>query len=450
MALYRVMRLIKSVKIVSTVDVRTKQVNGNLSFTLPGQTIAIQAEATLIRDDADGFTWSGKITNQPGYVSFTKSNGLTSGFIHVGQHFYELMPMNTNYQFLVERTPGKDKGCGSAGTVPHPPGANPPGPDYCTSIGPDVNDCPALVNMLLVITPAAKTYIIDNYGSINEFAKEGQTLINLAFSNSDIPNKEVAVRWIEKDLTVANGSLNANNNFDADRVNLDLLLEPERTFYRADVAFMITNQGYGNIAGGVKKYGPDKSTAYGLVEAPYFVNYYTIAHELGHLFGCRHNRTITAGDDDEVTCSHGYRWIKEVGVVEPLQTYQVDESWETVVAIAALPAFGYEQINALGQTYYVQLTPEAASNRILHYSNPDINYGGYPTGVDAGNTADNARLIRNTACQSELFLRIPGSCFVNQYFRLFDHSVYLYSEYYAAQSRPAGLWPLHCYLVLEY
>ncbi len=394
----------QSVKIVATADVRTKQVNGKLSFLLPGLPDSIHAEATLIRDDATGFTWSGKITNQPGYVSFLKLNGLTSGFIQVGYHFYEFMPMGANYQFLVERAVGRDKACGSPGMPADSTSLQPIGPDYCTSIGEIANNCPALIYMLLVITPAAKDYILNTYGDIPSFVTQGQNAINLAFANSGIPNKEVAIKWIEKDLTQANASLSYPADIETDRVKLPDLLEPERTNYKADMAFLITNQGYSNAGGAVFGFGPNKATAYGLVEASYFITYYSVAHELGHLLGCHHNWTVTAGDDDLQTCAHGYRWIENVGPVVPLQTYQVDESWQTLLGISVLPApFVYEQLDEDDQLYYVQFTAAAGANRILHYSNPDVIYDGKPTGVISTNSANNARLIRNSACEAAAF-----------------------------------------------
>ncbi len=63
----------KSVKIVSTEDVRTAQSNELLSFQLPGDTSTLTVEASLISEDpTSAFIWSGKITSAPGgYVTFT-------------------------------------------------------------------------------------------------------------------------------------------------------------------------------------------------------------------------------------------------------------------------------------------------------------------------------------------------------------------------------------------
>lgn len=381
----------QDIRIVSTADVRSKQVGGKLSFLLPGLSDSLHVEATLIRDDASGFSWSGKILNKPGYASFLHLNGLTSGFIQVSDHFYELMPMGASYQFLVERKPGAGKNCGNPGTVTSPPD---PGPDYCTPTGDAYNTCPALVYMLLVITPAAKTYIESNYSSINDFVLQGQNQINLALANSDIPNKEVAIKWIEKDISSDSGLDNpvSNTSIGIDRDKLPILLEPERTNYKADVAFLITQQNYPNAAGAVTAFGPQKNRAYGIVEANNFINQYVIAHEFAHLLGCHHNWPVTLGDDNEHVCAHGYRWIEDLGPInsDPSHIYEAD-SWATLVS-TPLP---------LGTLIYIddRFVQFTSDSRILHYSNPTVGYAGQPTGTPSGYIADNARQIRNAACE---------------------------------------------------
>jgi hypothetical protein len=83
----------KSVKIVSTSDIRISQPNDTIFFLLPGQSDTTWAEASLISDDSiSGFQWSGRLLNKLGYISLLYRNGLTAGYIQVESDFYELMP----------------------------------------------------------------------------------------------------------------------------------------------------------------------------------------------------------------------------------------------------------------------------------------------------------------------------------------------------------------------
>jgi hypothetical protein len=381
----------KSVKIVSIADIRANQPNDTINFILPGISDTLSAEASLITDDStSGFQWSGKLLNIPGYLSILYHNGLTAGFIQVQGGFYEFMPVDTNYQFLVKRNNNAIKNCGMpAESLPPPDSTGPFKCIYPTGNNP-YNTCPALVSVLLVITAEAKTWILDNYGSIEAYAKTGEALVNLAFYNSDIPNKEIRVEWIERlDITLSDDP----PNIDLDRSIVDDILASDRQQHKADIAVLLTNQDYG-VAGAVTGFGPSSASAFAIVEVPYFISQFTFAHELGHLFGCRHNWPVDTGNDNEEVCAHAKRWIPTPLPLVYDQFYDVSGSWSTLVGIPTLIDIYYPIDDGTGIYYVKFLTDE----RILHYSNPNVYYNSEPTGRDDGYIADNARFIRNEAC----------------------------------------------------
>ena len=189
----------QSVHIVSLADIRQTQPNDTVFFQLPGRLDTLWAEATMVTDNpSDGFIWSGRLLNHPGYLAFLIRNGLTAGFLQEAGDFYELTPLDSTYQFWTRRKHTALAGCGTPeDTTTY---TEPPGPDYCSlPLGVDTfNTCPALISVLLVLTNEGKKWILEHFGNIDTYVALGQITVNMAFGNSAIPNKEVRVKWIEQ------------------------------------------------------------------------------------------------------------------------------------------------------------------------------------------------------------------------------------------------------------
>lgn len=382
---------ISQLSIVSTADVRSFLANDTLVFQLPGQNTNVSAVAQRIEESAaSGYTWSASLVNNLGYLSFIYQNNQTFGFIQIGQDFYELYPMNENYEFLVKKDLNPLVDCGM-GDPPPPPGPDPIECDGLQAGFLEYNTCPAVVSVLLVITQNAKNWILNQYGSISGFVQESQAIVNQAMLNSDIPNKTVRIRWVEKDLDPA-----LSNDIDDDRLALPSLIGSDRANHFADVAFLVTKQGYGLASGAVLAIGPDFSNAFGIVEANYFNADYTFAHELGHLLGCRHNWPQNLGNDPAETSAHAWRHLFLPSTINYENINEIS-SWRTILGIDIPGAALYELQDEEDNPYYVQIVQEG---KILHYSNPDVTFGGIPTGTVCAN---NARQIRNAACIVENF-----------------------------------------------
>lgn len=110
--------------------------------------------------------------------------------------------------------------------------------------------------------------------------------------------------------------------------------------------------------------------AYALVEtAPEAIASFTFAHEVGHLFQCRHEET----DDSNGTFQHGHSF-----------------------SYGCFLGFGCRTVLTIMRTL-----PTADEPRILHYSNPKVKYRRKPTGIT--NLRDNARQLFSTGCTVAAF-----------------------------------------------
>jgi len=89
-------------------------------------------------------------------------------------------------------------------------------------------------------------------------------------------------------------------------------------------------------------------------------SYHSSLHEVGHNFGCHHDRD----NGDNSHYEYGYGWL-----------------------------IGPEDLDSVGYRTVLAYSNPGYSRRVLQLSNPDIEYNGYPTGVE--DRADNARVIRD-------------------------------------------------------
>ena len=88
--------------------------------------------------------------------------------------------------------------------------------------------------------------------------------------------------------------------------------------------------------------------------------YHSSLHEVGHNFGCHHDRD----NGHNTHYEYGYGWL-----------------------------IGPEDLDGVGYRTVLAYSNPGYSRRVLQLSNPEVNYAGFPTGVSG--RADNARVIRD-------------------------------------------------------
>lgn len=392
----------KNVQFVKVGHLPNIQQNGILRFTIPGYSQLVEAEGIRVEFTNDfNYTWSGKFrspfinssgpvistSTQDGYMSIVTREGGSGGFFQLSDAFYELLPIKGNICILREHDLTKySPGDETCGTQPSPLN---PLEDFCIE---EANNCPAVISVLVLITPEAQDYFANfsAFFAVIMFAVMEES-VNIAFQQSGIPNKRIRVIYdhlsgfpydnqdrIFVDALTLNGS-NPNVPY-TDAQN-------KRSQHSADLAVMISDYRYqapgapaGIHSNGIMAVGPDEINALGIIEAPVIIGpLWTFAHEIGHAFGARHSWVC----DNTDVCGHGHTFGP--GAFKQYATLH-----------------GFHAQNP---------------DRILHFSNPDIEYEGFTTGVANPNTTrptDNAKTIRNSGCLvADFFPTTELSCFIS-------------------------------------
>ncbi|MCC7245911.1 MAG: hypothetical protein IT269_09545 [Saprospiraceae bacterium] len=384
-----------SVSIISTGDVRSLAENGILKFLMPGNPDTLIAEATQITDDAEhGFVWSGVLLNEMGHVCFNYRNGRTFGFVMKSDGVYDISPINNNRQFLVHRV-AQAGSCGIPPEMTPPPNITvEPDPPTCNGFLAEDSNCPAIISILVIATPDAKAYVEQNFSiTLNEFGQNGENQINMAFYNSNILNKTVRVKVIEK------GGFTFNGDPFIDIEALKLWSNSERNLHNADVVFLLTKDFYtGPFGSGLFGFAslPESqdqlvlSNGFGIIAATAFYGLGNFPHEFGHILGCRHNWPWDGGDDDTPICAHG---MQKIYYTPPFDGELIGTAdIRRTLVTNGLPTLPFIIEDEQGNLY------DATATWVLHYSNPDVTVGNFLTGRAEDPVANNARQIRGTAC----------------------------------------------------
>jgi hypothetical protein len=311
-------------------------------------------------------TWIGKsYEDDIGFLVLIQKGDLFGGFIIEDFNLWQLMPLGNNKIFALKYKPEYDGlfDCALTGDIEPPDDDSIPDPCQIP-----LDDCHALIRVLIEVTPKAQEWLDLIYGTDSNaqwmFYKSMEEQVNLAINNSGILNKRFEIttymsfdfdfNYTENNVPIIDDDIEDLSN--SSELFSDLI------DYGCDITVMLTDQNYftpsGKIYGIVNEIGPPDGFC-AIVEADQALNSgFTFAHEVAHILGGRHNRS----DDNTDICNHA--WI----ISSP----------DTNLAFTIVSR-RYDSTNLV----------------ILNYSNPFVRVYGQRTGNGAN---FNAAAIANNGC----------------------------------------------------
>jgi peptidyl-Asp metalloendopeptidase len=170
-----------------------------------------------------------------------------------------------------------------------------------------------------------------------------------------------------------------------------------RGLYRADLAALIVaNDQFCGLPYSDQAVAT-ASTAFCAVQYDCMVHNFSLAHMLGHLYGCAHAQFELDAPQKGAAFpyGHGYHW-----------DYNQCANFYTIMGVD-------DDVNCRGQEDY-------DCNLINYFSNPDVQYQGVPTG---DTHANNARVLNEQAPVIGNFYTIPGTQILSDTVRTVDFAL---------------------------
>lgn len=337
--------------------IAASQKEGTLTFEIPGKDKPIIAEASEVKYySATDYEWIGKTDNNRGTIIILSKEGRVSAHFSILDGVYEIFPAPGGLYCLqeIDMSDVADVGCVTTddvlkgGRLADPESKKGPPID----VNAKMNPCQPLISprVLVLYTPKALA-LVGNVANIQSIADMSVSQFNSCIYNSGITS--AAVLTLAGIAPLNNLPETTSMTNDLNSLEKNLVAQALRDSYHADLVVLFTDGEYNDgTRGKAQTVDLVNSKSFAIVELWTATARKTFAHEVGHLYGCRHQET-----SGSPTYAQAYCMKNGLGIVTD----------RTIVV--------------------GNLNDDQAKNRLLNFSNPNIQVNGKATGTNNENNA---------------------------------------------------------------
>ncbi|MCF0060619.1 M12 family metallo-peptidase [Dyadobacter chenwenxiniae] len=334
------------------------QKNGVLTFSIPGSQEKFTFIAQKVNAESDlDFVWYGHSKDYLSTATFISEKGAISGAFNVGKRYFQVYTLDDGISILQEDRTDITVQC-SSGEHGYAKPDTIVQPSIPTDKGARMGVCTEPTRVLVVYTQAAANSVANIGQTINLSVQQyNQTLANSGVSTPQTNN----IVLTGTQLVNFAGANDPEGTPDAEQaaafVRDNANIQNLRNQHNADLVICMVEREYNNGAIGSVVVVPASNVNYAaIVRGPFSsaANFFTFTHELGHLMGGRHQT-----DPGPPSYSHGFAFAANGAFRTMMHTFQDN------------------------------------SNRIMHFSSPNVNFNGVPTGTSNVNHV--ARVISETS-----------------------------------------------------
>lgn len=300
------------------------------------------------RTDERNISWSGRMNRHPdsacayGDITLQLNDNKLIGNITIGDRSFELYDLTDGVQVLAETDLSLFDETECGGTFALRDQIQIPTPPECENIK---------TKVLVLYTPAAAAMHPDILGTANLAISQ----INSVFWNSGVSNS-VSLAGVAPLSFVETAY---NPDFDVIALAANPTAQSLRNTYKAEIVVLLTKDAYGGVNGIVRSIGNVKDSAYCIVNVVTATNgRRTFVHEVGHIFGARH-------DDDNTDIPH------------------------------RVHTFHTGFLGLFNKQYTMMAVMPSGKSRIDHFSNPSKEFSGKATGTSDRNNAAKLNAMKN-------------------------------------------------------